>query len=140
MTGAAATDFVIDLWAVAGKGLGSEDLLGPEGIRVSVVDGPTGFRAAIVRMPAPERITEAHRVVLVLPDADGGEGRLRYFVVERGTASEHGSPRAYLAEWRADGTRSRFGRVSALGEGDSLANIARQLRGDATHFTDSAKT
>lgn len=69
---------------------------------------------AVIEMPVPRAIAEAHFVAAVLltdwhpPEPVPDVVDMRYFTLERGTRID-GSPRTVLCEWSAEGTHINYG-------------------------------
>jgi hypothetical protein len=72
------------------------------------------YPCAIVVMPPPGAVTEAHLIALVMladlsdPDAVHGEIQGRYFTLEQGIHIDR-STRTVLCEWTADGQHLNYG-------------------------------
>ena len=74
-----------------------------------------GCPCAVLEMPEPIAVTEAHFVAIVSLvtfeqiHASGSPIPIRYFTLERGVSFEQGNPRTVLCEWTADGTHGNYG-------------------------------
>jgi len=112
-----ADAFLAELWSLVDRTLaedGIETDLSAEDLHVHRA-GVGGRPCAIVQMPEPIAVTEAHFVAIVslstFKEIQAGDGHveIRYFTLERGVSLERGEPRTVLCEWTSDGTHANFG-------------------------------
>ena len=113
-------DFLQEVWHDCGQDASGDDLVSPEGLRATVAKAGEQL-IAVVTLPVPERITEAHFVAILsdLPpetddeDEDVSEEAhevlrlmlrsmpVRYFTLEK-SASFDGTPRTVFCEWTSE--------------------------------------
>jgi hypothetical protein len=93
------------LWVDLGTALATTDRLPADGLRATYYD-LGGYEVALVTMPPPGGVTDAHLAAIVVPH---GGGTVRYFVLERGAPDSEGNPATVLGEWLAAGDHVNLG-------------------------------
>lgn len=99
------TALVHESWDRVGEGLPAERRLPSDGLRGELVDTPE-LSAAVIVLPAAERVAEAHLVALVPYPAD--PERIDFFTLERAWTTE-GVPGTALGHWTRDGRHLNLG-------------------------------
>ncbi len=126
-TGAGGSNFAIGYWDHVGARLPPAERLPPTDMALRV-ERRGGRTIVLVRLPAPERMTEAHLVAVVqgLP----GEPDVRYFTLELGFASAEPegprSRRTVLCEW-TEGRHVNYGEGPPAEEAGFLAAVEDRL-------------
>lgn len=130
LTGPSAPAYLGRLWADAGAAVDLTGKVFPGGLGVSMV-APVGhgWTAIVVRMPPPDRPSEAYAAALAYRQ---DSAHARYFVLEHGVPQVGQPPPPTLAEWRIDGTRTRHADVPGADDGSFLAAVAHAL--EVTRF------
>lgn len=130
LTGPLATRLLLDLWSEVGEMAGS-DALPASGLDHSAVELEQGqLVAVIVRLPPPQRITEAHFVGLLFSVKQAPFRRkvtVRYFTLEHSEDLDDGGPITILCEW-AGANHLNFGRGPAPFEAGFVAAILARPR------------
>ena len=137
-------DFLRSAWEDCGTGEVGDDLVAPDGLRASVAKAGEQL-IAIVTLPTPQRITEAHFVAILsdLPpetddeDADDPEDArevlrlilrsmpVRYFTLEQGIPLG-GRARTAFCEWTEGGAHLNMGDGPAPDETEFFRFLAAQ--------------
>ncbi|HNS98227.1 MAG TPA: hypothetical protein PKL73_14850 [Polyangiaceae bacterium] len=87
-------------WTMAGEGLAPQDRVdGSVPTLEPITRGPQ-LRGYLVTLPAPQATGECYFLAV----AAAGNNQPRYFAAERGNDGGDGTPRAFLAEWKASAT------------------------------------
>ncbi|BCM88178.1 hypothetical protein IAD21_00005 [Abditibacteriota bacterium] len=112
--------FLQDVWRDCGQDAEGDDLVSPEGLQASVTRAEDKL-IAIVTLPRPERITEAHFVAILSdlpPETDDEDSEVseeahevlrlmlrsmpvRYFTLEKGASLDR-TPRTVFCEWTSE--------------------------------------
>lgn len=103
-------DFLQSVWEYVANRLQHESNLSTEGLSGELRWLDDGTAVAIIAMPAPESVTEAHFVAPV-HRAQGPKGPevRRFFTLEYSLDVQSGAPITMLCEWTADGKHINFG-------------------------------
>jgi hypothetical protein len=111
------------LWVNLGTALPPDDRLPTDGLDASWHD--TGrYEVALVVMPPPAGITDAHLAAIAVPKTGG---QVRYLVLERGAPDADGNPATVLGEWLASGDHVNLGAGPAPEPVRFLASVRAQL-------------
>lgn len=94
---------LLDLWSRVGSAVGESSLLQPEGLccSISICDGTT---VAVITLPTPQVVCEAHFVALVYRPPTPGQNRLARFLT-----LECSFGAAILCEWSDANTHLNMG-------------------------------
>jgi len=108
MTGDGAAAALLDLWNRVGAEFADLGLLSLDGLRCEVRTFDNDIEVALITLPAPKFMCEAHYVALVYrPSSPEHEGITRFIVLER--TVNHSLP--VLCEWGAAGEHSNMGPI-----------------------------
>lgn len=113
---------LIALWKEVG--VVCREALPSEGLGVESVE-LDGWRGALVRLPEPREMPEAHFLCVVWPEARG-PGEARLLTLEHSFGLD-GQVATVLGEWRADGAHLNFGSGPAPQSGPFLEAVAQLL-------------
>lgn len=136
--------FLEDVWRDCGQDAVGDDLVAPNGLGVSVSRAGDQL-IAIVTLPKPKRITEAHFVAIISdlpPETDDDEADvseeaqdvlrlilrsmpIRYFTLEKGADLE-GSTRTVFCEWTSEHRHLNMGDGPAPSEDQFFRFLAAQ--------------
>jgi hypothetical protein len=97
-------------WHRVAERLPDEQRLPPIGLGVDLYETDNGSQVAVITLPPPEGVTEAHLTAACYrpPEEEGGDdGLARYFTLEKGASFDE--PRTALCEWTRDGVHMNYG-------------------------------
>jgi hypothetical protein len=107
--------FLVDTWETAGKHCAPEGRRDPDGLGLSISPTGTTGLVAVVRLPAPTQVPEAHFVAIFGRFATPGQpdpGQLKWvriFTLELGTHPLTEAPCTMLCEWTDAGDHKNYG-------------------------------
>jgi len=106
LQGEYAHAFLLTCWAQVAMHLNEADILSPDGkLRCDLFGLAKGYRAAVISLPEPERMAEAHMVAVVWRPPRRRllflrtEPVLRYFTLELSVADDFTTPKNVFCEW-----------------------------------------
>jgi hypothetical protein len=109
-----ALGFLLTRWGEAALELDDSEFLPPgDNFRCDLCDVAGGYRAAVVSLPEPKFVTEAHMVAVVFRPRQRRflflrtAPVLRYFTLEHGVCDDMKTPRTVLCEWTQDAHLNR---------------------------------
>lgn len=136
LCGPDATRLLHDLWEQAGSHCSPEGKRTPEGLSVEAGRAGSDSIVAVIRLPSPGDIGEAHFVALVAklasPDAPSLDklAYTRCFTLERGVDFRTDQPCTFLCEWAEDGKHVNHGVGPAISEDAFVQAIFAELADD----------
>jgi hypothetical protein len=104
--------FLRTLWQAVGEQLEEKERLPPDGLECCMTRANENYRAAVICLPPPERMTEAYFTALVVFPAKRAfwsrrRAPWRYYTLEYGTELD-GTGRTVFCQWK-DGDHLNFG-------------------------------